>query len=119
MSDFSTAWVAYEITSDGGCLSRGNFYLIQSEGQAMANIKSQIKRNRQNEKRRGRNRATRSEINSRMKNALDSAETGENHEEALRTAIKKIDKAVAKNVLHKNTAARRKSRLVRRYNDLV
>jgi len=54
-----------------------------------------------------------------MKNALDSAETGENHEEALRTAIKKIDKAVAKNVLHKNTAARRKSRLVRRYNDLV
>ncbi len=99
--------------------SRGNFYLIQSEGQAMANIKSQIKRNRQNEKRRGRNKATRSEINSRMKNTLDSVELREDHEEALRVTLKKIDKAAAKNVLHKNTAARKKSRLMRRYNDLV
>ena len=55
----------------------------------MANIKSQIKRNRQNEKRRGRNKAIRSEINSRVKNALQ-ADGGD--EEALRLAIKKIDK---------------------------
>ncbi|MBJ68427.1 MAG: 30S ribosomal protein S20 [Acidimicrobiaceae bacterium] len=81
----------------------------------MANIKSQIKRNRQNEKRRGRNKAIRSEINSRVKNALQ-ADGGD--EEALRLAIKKIDKAASKNILHKNTAARKKSRLVKRFNDL-
>ncbi len=85
----------------------------------MANIKSQIKRNRQNEKRRGRNKATRSEISSRMKNVIESAESGEGHEEALRLAIKKIDKASSKNILHKNTAARKKSRLVKRYNNLI
>lgn len=99
--------------------SRGNFYLIQSEGQAMANIKSQIKRNRQNEKRRVRNRAIRSEINSRVKNTLVSAESDEASEEELRLALKKIDKAAAKNILHKNTAARKKSRLVRRHNELT
>ena len=81
----------------------------------MANIKSQIKRNRQNEKRRGRNKAIRSEINSRVKNALQ-ADGGD--EEALRLAIKKIDKAASKNILHKNTASRKKSRLVKRFNDL-
>ena len=81
----------------------------------MANIKSQIKRNRQNEKRRGRNKAIRSEINSRVKNALQ-ADGGD--EEALRLAIKKNDKAASKNILHKNTAARKKSRLVKRFNDL-
>tara|TARA_A100001037_G_C14885283_1_gene515826 strand:+ start:346 stop:597 length:252 start_codon:yes stop_codon:yes gene_type:complete len=81
----------------------------------MANIKSQIKRNRQNEKRRGRNKAIRSEINSRVKNALQ-ADGGD--EEALKLAIKKIDKAASKNILHKNTAARKKSRLVKRFNDL-
>ena len=81
----------------------------------MANIKSQIKRNRQNEKRRGRNKAIRSEINSRVKNALQ-ADGGD--EEALRLAIKKIDKAASKNILHKNTAARKKRRLVKRFNDL-
>ena len=85
----------------------------------MANIKSQIKRNRQNEKQRVRNRSIRSEINSRVKNTLVSAESGETAEEELRLALKKIDKAAAKNILHKNTAARKKSRLVRRYNELT
>lgn len=85
----------------------------------MANIKSQIKRNRQNEKRRVRNRAIRSEINSRVKNTLVSAESDEASEEELRLALKKIDKAAAKNILHKNTAARKKSRLVRRHNELT
>ena len=80
----------------------------------MANIKSQIKRNRQNEKRRLRNRTVRSEINTRTKAAL--AEAGYDDEttaEALRLAVKRIDKAAAKGVIHKNTAARRKSRLMR------
>lgn len=81
----------------------------------MANIKSQIKRNRQNEKRRQHNRAVRSEINTRTRNALDAAEQGDAEEttEAARMAIKRIDKAANKGVLHPNTAARRKSRLMK------
>ena len=79
----------------------------------MANIKSQIKRNRQNEKRRLRNRAVRSELSTREKAAMAAAGT-DNEAEALRLTIKRIDKAAAKGVIHKNTAARRKSRLVAR-----
>ncbi len=79
----------------------------------MANIKSQIKRNKQNEKARVRNRAVRSELNTRAKTAAAAVGT-ENEAEALRMAIKKIDKASQKGVLHKNTAARRKSRLIAR-----
>ena len=56
----------------------------------MANIKSQIKRNRQNEKRRTRNKAIRSEVNSRVKSTLKSAESGQSDEEALRISIKKL-----------------------------
>ncbi len=81
---------------------------------SVANIKSQIKRNRQNEKRRLRNRTVRSEVNTRTKAALDAVEhDDEAADETLRLAIKRIDKAAAKGVIHKNTAARRKSRLVR------
>ena len=81
----------------------------------MANIKSQIKRNRQNEKRRLRNRTVRSEMNTRTKAALAAVEhdDAEAADETLRLAIKRIDKAAAKGVIHKNTAARRKGRLVR------
>ncbi|WP_419925494.1 30S ribosomal protein S20 [Candidatus Poriferisocius sp.] len=81
----------------------------------MANIKSQIKRNRQNEKRRQRNRAVRSEINTRTRNAVAAAEQGDAAEtdEAARIAVKRIDKAASKGVLHPNTAARRKSRLMK------
>lgn len=79
----------------------------------MANIKSQIKRNRQNEKRRIRNRAIRSEILTREKAAIAAAGT-DNEAEALRQTIKRIDKAAAKGIIHKNAAARRKSRLVSR-----
>jgi small subunit ribosomal protein S20 len=79
----------------------------------VANIKSQIKRNRQNEKRRLRNKAVRSELRTRTKNAVSAAESGEGSVEATRLAIKKLDKAAAKGVIHKNQAARRKSRLMR------
>lgn len=79
----------------------------------MANIKSQIKRNRQNEKRRLRNRAVRSELLTREKAAMAAIGT-ENEAEALRLTIKRIDKAASKGVIHKNTAARRKSRLMAR-----
>ncbi len=86
----------------------------------MANIKSQIKRNRQNEKRRVRNKAVRSELKTRTKQALTSAEHGtDDAAGAVRLAIKRIDKAAANKVIHKNAAARRKSRLMRRLNAQV
>lgn len=80
----------------------------------MANIKSQIKRNRQNEIRRVRNKGVRSELRTRTKAVIEAAESGGDTEDALRLAIKRIDKAAQKGVLHKNTAARRKSRLIKR-----
>jgi len=79
----------------------------------VANIKSQIKRNRQNEKQRLRNRAVRSELHTREKAAIAAAGT-DSEAEALRMTIKRIDKAAAKGVIHKNAAARRKSRLIAR-----
>jgi small subunit ribosomal protein S20 len=79
----------------------------------VANIKSQIKRNLQNEKSRLRNKAVRSELKTRVKAATTSVGT-ENEVEATRLAMKKIDKAAAKGVIHKNAAARKKSRLVKR-----
>lgn len=81
----------------------------------MANIKSQIKRNRQNEAARLRNKAVRSEMKTRTKRAITAAEEGSaDSVEATRLAIKRIDKAASRGVIHKNTAARRKSRLVKR-----
>lgn len=84
----------------------------------MANIKSQIKRNRQNLKRSQRNRSVRSEINTRTRTALEAIDAGSpDAADAVRLAVKRIDKAASKGVLHKNTAARNKSRLVRKLND--
>ena len=81
----------------------------------MANIKSQIKRNRQNEKRRLRNREARSELHTRTKAAMAAADAGDDDaDEKLLAAIRGLDKAAQSGVLHKNTAARRKSRLIKR-----
>ena len=84
----------------------------------MANIKSQIKRNRQNEVRRLRNKAVRSEMKTRVKTAVRAAEAGaEDTAEVVRAAVKRIDKAAAKGVIHKNQAANRKARLMKRLAD--
>jgi len=81
----------------------------------VANIKSQIKRNKQNSVRHARNKAVRSELKSRAKSAVAAAEAGaDDAEERLRMAIKRLDMAAAKGVIHRNAAARRKSRLVAR-----
>ena len=80
----------------------------------MANIKSQIKRNRQNEKRREANKGVRSQLRTRVKSVLTEAENGEVSAETAGAAIKSIDKAAKKGVLHPNAAARRKSRLAKR-----
>ena len=80
----------------------------------MANIQSQKKRNRQNEKRRVRNKGVRSEIKTRTKNAHDAArDEDETTADLVRIAQKRIDKAAAKGVIHKNAAARRTSRLMK------
>ena len=83
----------------------------------MANIVSQKKRNRQNEARRVRNLAVRSELKTRTKKARTAAEAGDDAAGAeLVYAQKRIGKAAAKGVLHKNQAARRTSRLMKAAN---
>jgi small subunit ribosomal protein S20 len=87
----------------------------------MANIKSQIKRNRQNETRNARNKAVRSELKTRSRNAVAAAQSGDadRAEAELRLAQQHYDVAVSKGVLTKNTAARRKSRLTRQVRTLL
>ncbi len=80
----------------------------------MANIKSQKKRILTNAKRAERNKAVRSELKTRAKNAVSLASTDDG-DEALRLAVKRLDKAASKGVIHKNQAARRKSRLMKRF----
>ena len=82
----------------------------------MANIKSQIKRNRQNEQRRQRNKSVRSEVKTRMKRFETAVASGDDEaaSAALSMAVKKLDKAAAKGVIHKNKAANHKSALMRR-----
>ncbi|HEX5836850.1 MAG TPA: 30S ribosomal protein S20 [Anaerolineales bacterium] len=81
----------------------------------MANIKSQIKRNRQNEKRRLNNRNVRGAARTAVNQARISFDEGAPEtKEAVLKAISAIDKAAEKGVIHKNNAARRKSRLMKR-----
>ncbi len=79
----------------------------------MANIKSQIKRNRTNEKARERNRKVRSELKTYIRKVRTAVANGDADaaNEALKAASRKLDKAVSKGVVHKNNAANRKSGL--------
>jgi small subunit ribosomal protein S20 len=90
--------------------------LLQSA--AVANIKSQIKRNRQNEGRRLRNKAIRSGLKSsaRSVRAQEEQKDVESGKAEIRRAVRQIDKAVSKGAIHKRAAARRKSRLTRAIN---
>ena len=86
----------------------------------MANIKSQIKRNRQNKKRRDLNRVFRGRARTALKKARIAIQSG-NADEALaatQIATKALDKAAAKGVMHKNKAARQKSRLMQHFNNM-
>ncbi len=84
----------------------------------MANIKSQKKRNLQNEKRRLRNRNVRGITRSALKNARLAIESGDENAEAMvAAAIKALDKAAQKGVIHKNNIARHKSRLMHKLAD--
>ena len=79
----------------------------------MANIKSQKKRILTNAKAADRNKAVKSELRTRVKNAEKAVGTAD-ADTALRVAVKRLDKAAAKGVIHPNAAARRKSRLMKK-----
>ena len=86
----------------------------------MANIKSQIKRIRQNEKAHQRNKAVKSALKTHVRKFREAADTG-NIEEAttaLNAATRQLDKAVSKGVIHKNQAANRKSAIAQRLAEL-
>ncbi|MEX1124965.1 MAG: 30S ribosomal protein S20 [Acidimicrobiia bacterium] len=80
----------------------------------MANIKSQIKRNRQNDGLRMRNKSVNSDLKTSIKKVETAAAAGESTDDLYRVAQKKIDVATSKGVLNKKTAARKKSRLAKR-----
>jgi small subunit ribosomal protein S20 len=82
----------------------------------MPNIKSAKKRVKVNAVKAARNKAARSALKTEIKNANAAIVAGENKEEALKAAVKKIDQAAAKGLLHKNTAARKKSALAKKAN---
>jgi small subunit ribosomal protein S20 len=81
----------------------------------VANIKSQIKRNRQNEKARQRNKAVRSALKTSQKKVRAASDSGdlEAAQTQAREASRALDRAASKGVLHKRTAARKKSRMAR------
>jgi small subunit ribosomal protein S20 len=85
----------------------------------MPNIQSAKKRMRQEEKRRARNKSVKSTVRTyvtRARAAIVTAADDPQTEEAIRAAVSELDSAVSKGVLHRNNAARRKSRLMARLN---
>jgi len=82
----------------------------------VANIKSQIKRNKQNEKRHQRNKAVKSSLKTAVRKFREAADAGDKDNAVIlgRDACKKLDKAASKGVIHKNQAANRKSAIAKR-----
>jgi small subunit ribosomal protein S20 len=82
----------------------------------VANIKSQIKRNKQNEKARQRNKAVKSALKTSVRQFREAADAGDVDQatQSMQVAYVKLDKAVSKGVIHKNQAANRKSAMARR-----
>ena len=82
----------------------------------MANIKSQIKRNKQNEAARIRNKSVKSSLRTAVRQFREAAETGDQEKitATMRSALTKLDKAASKGVIHKNQAANRKSAIAKR-----
>ena len=86
----------------------------------MANIKSQEKRNRTNERRRLRNKSMKSSLHTAVRGFREAVESGDKEKagELLVTTGRKLDKAASKGVIHKNQAANRKSALSRSFNKI-
>ena len=86
----------------------------------MANIKSQIKRIKTNEKARLRNKSVKSSVKTAIRKFREAAEAGDKEKavELLRDASKKLDKAASKGVIHANQAANKKSAMAKRANQI-
>jgi small subunit ribosomal protein S20 len=86
----------------------------------VANIKSQIKRNKQNEKARQRNKAVKSSLKTSVRKFREAADAGDVDEAttAMQAACRDLDKAVSRGVIHSNQAANRKSAIARRCAEL-
>ena len=86
----------------------------------MANIKSQIKRNRQNEAARLRNKSVKSSLHTAVRGFREAVESGDKNKagELLASTNRQLDKAASKGVIHKNQAANRKSALSRAFNKI-
>jgi small subunit ribosomal protein S20 len=82
----------------------------------VANIKSQIKRNKQNEKRHERNKAVKTGLKTAVRKFREAADAGDaaQAQELAKDAAKKLDKAASKGVIHKNQAANRKSAIAKK-----
>jgi small subunit ribosomal protein S20 len=82
----------------------------------VANIKSQIKRNKQNEKRHERNKAVKTGLKTAVRKFREAAEAGDaaQAQEFAKDASRKLDKAASKGVIHKNQAANRKSAIAKK-----
>jgi small subunit ribosomal protein S20 len=87
----------------------------------VANIKSQIKRNKQNEKAHQRNKAVKSSLKTAVRKFREAADAGDTAAagEAMRAACAQLDKAASKGVIHKNQAANRKSAIAQRAAELA
>jgi small subunit ribosomal protein S20 len=86
----------------------------------VANIKSQVKRNRTNERRRLRNKSVKSSLHTAIRAFREAAEAGDKAKatELAQSASRKLDKAASKGVIHQNQAANRKSALAQALNKL-
>jgi small subunit ribosomal protein S20 len=86
----------------------------------VANIKSQIKRVKTNEKARMRNKSVRSSVRTAIRHFREAAESGDTEQAVTlqRSASRALDKAASKGVIHKNQAANRKSAMARRLSEL-
>lgn len=86
----------------------------------MANIKSQIKRNKTNEKAQARNKTVKSELKTVIRSTREAVAKGDKAaaEASLKVASKKLDKAVSKGVIHENQAANRKSSIAKQVSAL-
>jgi small subunit ribosomal protein S20 len=109
--NFHQLWIIWVFVDNPGAEQQG-----RGRGCRVANIKSQIKRNRQNEKRRMRNKSVKSELKTAIRRFNEAVQTGDTEaaDTLLRAATRKLDKAASKGVIHKNQAANRKSAIAQR-----
>src|SRR5262249_11787633 len=113
-------WLGTLLVALGGCRAHESRLRLTRRGSRVANIKSQIKRIKQNEKRRMRNKSVKSSLKTAIRKFREAADGGdkETATAAMRAASRALDKAVSKGVIHKNQAANKKSAMAIRTDNL-